>query len=531
MQAPECPVCYEPYDMESHTPMVFGCGHCICQTCGSGLSQRCPTCRNPSSLAVNYALRDIIEQLRNVDVREAPSPPPSSLPLAPYERRIEQQKENCAPLFKNFDVSQIGDHRETHAQYSAYMDMCALVDEAFDNVLEVLHVSPGEAQAFLRRLVDNPADAAISEEARFIVKEAHHCETFALFGAYMKTFDYSLNKVNVRIYWDTENVEIPADANAMTWWNEVMKGLERNEVGLVRNMRVHGYYCPNKKRKISDKHRDQMRSLSMELVACTHHKKEEVDRQLSDALLDQAKLLDPASTRFVIVSSDKDFVPTVRATMGMGFNTFVVHRAVPESDHANAISMFPSGAIHVRDLFPDVTNFLADCGRCNKLMCSCEADQRQEEAKREEEARRSRAEQQRLRDQQLRAQLVQQRIYQQQRSEAAARQQAERLRMLQELLQEQVRSQNRPSWPRQAPAPPPQQQGLNGVIAKWVPSKGFGFVNLENGRNNVFCHVSNICQYVPDNKNLYGRQVWVPGPGHVGRNEKGLAFQGKCVEL
>jgi len=35
--APECPVCWESYDLNGQSPRLIACGHTICQRCAASL--------------------------------------------------------------------------------------------------------------------------------------------------------------------------------------------------------------------------------------------------------------------------------------------------------------------------------------------------------------------------------------------------------------------------------------------------------------------------------------------------------------
>lgn len=59
----ECPICLVRFSSPARIPVVFSCGHTICEECAQGLpGKTCPTCRNEFDKYVpNYSLMSLME--------------------------------------------------------------------------------------------------------------------------------------------------------------------------------------------------------------------------------------------------------------------------------------------------------------------------------------------------------------------------------------------------------------------------------------------------------------------------------------
>lgn len=104
-----------------------------------------------------------------------------------------------------------------------------------------------------------------------------------------------------------------------------------------------------------------MELLHITVVACSGAA-EAADRKLSlEIKKREAELLRTAPQRherFVIVSSDKDFVPDVKRLTDAGHQVWVVHDANTGSDHEAVLRLYSSGTLHVSEFFvPDTPSY------------------------------------------------------------------------------------------------------------------------------------------------------------------------------
>lgn len=82
MEVPECPVCWDSFDRDTHMPRLLRCGHTVCQLCLKCLPTemrlgqrclRCPECRIPCvwrrvhELPKNYILLRVMDSSSNTD--------------------------------------------------------------------------------------------------------------------------------------------------------------------------------------------------------------------------------------------------------------------------------------------------------------------------------------------------------------------------------------------------------------------------------------------------------------------------------
>lgn len=69
---PECPICYEEYDLHTHVPLKRPCGHVFCAGCLQAcLHQECPLCREPAGEGPVRLWADDIRRFRKRHLNEA----------------------------------------------------------------------------------------------------------------------------------------------------------------------------------------------------------------------------------------------------------------------------------------------------------------------------------------------------------------------------------------------------------------------------------------------------------------------------
>ncbi|CAI5445195.1 unnamed protein product [Caenorhabditis angaria] len=68
----QCPICFENFDSERFVPMIFTCGHNICQQCSDRAAQmqQCPVCRKPiGARNRNFQLIDTLKLVENLKLK------------------------------------------------------------------------------------------------------------------------------------------------------------------------------------------------------------------------------------------------------------------------------------------------------------------------------------------------------------------------------------------------------------------------------------------------------------------------------
>jgi cold shock CspA family protein len=129
-----------------------------------------------------------------------------------------------------------------------------------------------------------------------------------------------------RILWDLENLPVPNSLNGMETVVKLHSFLKsQNLMGPGIDTRITAFLNPFN-RSISKTVIEELNKASVELVFSSA-KREDSDRKLGMRINQEMLLLPPASSSFVLLSSDQDFRQHVQLLSNAGYRVAVVHTA------------------------------------------------------------------------------------------------------------------------------------------------------------------------------------------------------------
>ena len=139
---------------------------------------------------------------------------------------------------------------------------------------------------------------------------------------------FSGAKKIVRVLWDVENIQVPKRLGGLRTVAALSSFLRSvNLMGQGVDARITAFFLPTRMPKGVVQELDKA---AVEMVWVSS-KREDADRKLGMRIMQEMAVLPPASTTFVVISSDADFRTHIQQLSNQGFAAIVIHDA-PESN-------------------------------------------------------------------------------------------------------------------------------------------------------------------------------------------------------
>jgi len=133
----------------------------------------------------------------------------------------------------------------------------------------------------------------------------------------------------VRVLWDIENVGVRREIGALQTVARLNSFLEKRGLhGASVDCRITAFFRPDrgKTANIPQKVIDDLDRAAVEMVWVST-KREDADRKLVNRIHQEMAVLPPATTTFVVVSSDQDFRTQYQELLREGYRVLVMHNA------------------------------------------------------------------------------------------------------------------------------------------------------------------------------------------------------------